>query len=143
MPAANPRLSVVLSPSAAAVVDELAVVTKQSKSAVVASLVDLAVPVFERVVVALRAAQQVEEGAKGEIAEGLDRAQRRLEVQLGLAMDDMEQGFRPLLQEAEKVERRRAAGKRSAAASGRPTPVPVTRGSGPPAKGAKGRKRRA
>lgn len=139
MPTQNPRLSITLTPACAAVLKELSVLAGNSQSAIVGELLETSLPVFERVVSALRAASTIQKSAKTEIAAGLDRAQAKLEGQLGLLMDDMDDGLRPLLAEAERVSRRGAGAtgsKRSvpvAVARKRlTTPVPLTGGSGHP-----------
>lgn len=140
MPTKNPRISVTLTPELAAILERLSGLTGNSKSAMVAELLETAVPVFHRMSEVLEAAETLKGhalSAKDQIIEGLDRAQGRIEEQLGLSLEQLDDGFRPLLEAAEKVSRRgaRAGGSRSAggAASGpkgRSTPVPVTRGSG-------------
>lgn len=142
MPTSNPRVSVTLTPAVAAVLKEMCSLTGESQSATVAGLLEMSIPVFERVVVALRAAASIKGTATSEIAAGLERAQDKLEQQLGLQLDEMDQVIRPLLERAEEVSRRRpgqapGGGKRSAqpgAPKGRKavvTPVPLTGGSGP------------
>jgi hypothetical protein len=134
MPTLNPRITITLTPAVATVLRELSKLAGNSQSAIVGELLETSLPVFERVVAALRAADTIQSSAKAEIAAGLDRAQAKLEGQLGLLLEDMDDGIRPLLEHAEKVHRRGAtAGKRSAAVVPlrRSTPVPVTRGSGP------------
>jgi hypothetical protein len=81
--------------------------------------------------------------APDQMRESLEAAQTRLEEQLGLTFEHMDEGFRPLLDEAEKLQRRggrvgteRAVRARSKSPAAAPTtPVPVTRGSGTPPKG--------
>lgn len=126
MPTKNPRLSVTLTPALSAVLDRLSELTKTSKSAIVAELLESSAPVLERMTEALAAAVAIRDDAMSattEISDALDRAQSRLETQLGLAMDDITTAVRPVLDEAEKITRR--------ASRGPSTPVPVTRGSGP------------
>lgn len=149
MPAKNPRLSVTLTPEAAAVIARIAHLRHVSSSSVVGEIVELITPIFERVAQALEAAAALAgeaDSATRDIVAGLDRAQSRLEAQLGLALGDMEAGYLPLLQQAEKVHRRSARARRRAGdAAGAPTaaapartgstPVPVTRGSGHPKRG--------
>ena len=131
----NPRISITLTPAVSAVLRELSKLAGNSQSAIVGELLESALPVFERVVLALRAASTVKDSAKTEIAAGLDRAQAKLEDQMGLLLGEMDDGLKPLLQAAEKIDRRGAgAGKRSAAPalSRSVDPRPVTRGSGIP-----------
>ena len=137
MPTNNPRITVTLTPETAAVLKAMSEATEKSQSAIVGELLESTRPVFERVTHAIRAARLIEESARGEVAASLDRAQNRLEGQLRLQMADMDEAYRPLLEEAEAVKRRGVGGgvrTRSARATtpapGRSTPVPVTRGSG-------------
>lgn len=149
MPTLNPRISITLTPATAAVLRELAALGGQSQSSIVGELLETSLPVFERVVAAMRAASTIQASAKAEIASGLERAQVKLEDQMGLMLGDMDATMRPLLEAAEKVTRRGAGGgaggralARTAAPAKAPnrltTPVPLTGGSGHP-KRAKGR----
>lgn len=126
----NPRITITLTPAVAAVLRELSQLAGNSQSAIVGELLETSRPVFERVVSALRAASTIQESAKSEIAAGLERAQAKIEDQLGLLLGEVDDGIRPLLQEAEKINRR--------GAGAQITPVPVTRGSGQPHGGPKG-----
>lgn len=113
MPTKNPRLSVTLNLETAAILDRLSVLTGNSKSAMVADLLQSSVPVFERMATVLEAAHTLKaEGmqAPESIKQGLDQAQSKLEKQLGLALETMDSGTRSLLQEAEKVGRRAVRG---------------------------------
>lgn len=150
MPAKNPRISVTVTPETSAILSRMASLQGGSVSSVVGELLEFVLPIFERIGHALEAAEQIKHQAtesRSEIVEGLERAQQRLEAQLGLALDDLDQGFKPLLHLAEGVNRRKAktqperppTGRRAAVASparsprkSASTPVPVTRGSGTP-----------
>lgn len=80
-------------------------------------------------------------GGMAEIGAGLARAQARMETQLGLCLDDLDEGVRPILEQAEKVARRGARGMGGARPRGSrsvTTPVPVTRGLGPQKRGTQG-----
>lgn len=128
MPATNPRLTITVRPALAAVLRRLSALTGNSQSALVGELLSESLPVFERMVEVLSAAEKLrEEGMKApeEVARSLDRAQARIEQQFGLVLDDMDAGVRPLLDAAEKVGRRR----------GRPG-RPPRRGGGPGASAA-------
>lgn len=146
MPTLNPRITITLTPAVAAVLRELSSLAGNSQSAIVGELLETSLPVFERVVAALRAASQIQASAKVEIAAGLDRAQQKLETQMGLMLSEMDETTRPLLEEAERVTRRGSggagAGMRAArtatapkASSGLTTPVSLTGGSGHPKTG--------
>lgn len=113
MPTQNPRLSVTLTPELGALLDRLSALTGNSKSALVADLLGEAGPIFERMITVLEAAETLKAQATGGIAEigaGLARAQSRMEAQLGLCLDDLDEGVRPILEAAEKVTRRGARG---------------------------------
>lgn len=142
MPTLNPRITVTLTPACSAVLKELSQLAGNSQSAIVGELLETSLPVFERVVKALRAASSIQASAKAEIASGLDRAQAKLEDQMGLMLGEMDENL-VLLERAEKVARRgaggaAAVGKRSAAVAAPQapkrltTPVPLTGGSGHP-----------
>lgn len=143
MPTLNPRLTITLTPAVVAVLRELAELGGQSQSSIVGELLETTLPVFERVVFAMRAASTIQASANAEIASGLERAQAKLEDQLGLMLDDVDETLRPLLKEAGKVTRRGAgvgAAGRALARTDAPkkaperltTPVPLTGGSGHP-----------
>lgn len=146
MPTLNPRITVTLTPACAAVLRELSGLAGNSQSAIVGELLETSLPIFERVVTALRAASLIEASAKQEIAAGLDRAQARLEEQAGLLLGEIDVTMRPLLDAAEKVSRRSGAGgvEREARLArtrstppaprrkGLVTPVSLTGGSGHP-----------
>ena len=141
----NPRITVTLTPACAAVLRELSGLARNSQSAIVGELLETSLPIFERVVSALRAASSIEASAKREIAAGLDRAQVRLEEQAGLLLSEMDVNMRPLLDAAEKVSRRSGAGgvdrevrgvriratKSAVVSASLVTPVSLTGGSGP------------
>lgn len=142
MATTNPRITVTLAPEVHAVLRRVAQLAGNSQSAIVGDLLLSSLPVFDRMVKALEAAESLkQEGMKAPqaIKDSLERAQARLEAQLDLSLGDMDQGLRPLLQAAEKVSRRAAGGRASRSEAGaavgrkgRSTPVPVTRGSGTP-----------
>lgn len=142
MATTNPRITVTLRPEVHAVLRRLADLAETSQSAIVGELLASSLPVFERMAEALDTANRLKaEGMRAPeaIRDSLQRAQQRLEGQLDLALGHLDEGLRPLLQDAERVDRRAAGdggrGSRTAAADGRraaSTPVPVTRGSGTP-----------
>ena len=142
MPTTNPRITITLTPAVASVLRELSKLAKNSQSAIVGELLETSLPVFERVVAALQAAATIQASAKTEISSGLERAQAKLESQMGLLLGEMDEAARPLLEAAEKVTRR-GAGEARVARTPAPrkalrTPVPLTGGSGHQ-KGAKNR----
>lgn len=148
MPTLNPRITITLQPSVHATLRRLSELTGNSQSAMVGELLEQSLPIFERMVKVLEAAHRLREqglGAPSEIGVGLEHAQRRLERQLGLELDEFTDLTAPLLAEVEKVERRagRAAGTgaaspaaRSERRGARGTP-PSNRGVRSPRKGGK------
>lgn len=141
----NPRLSVTLQPGVIAVLQRLSAVTEKSQSSLVGELLEQSVPVFERMVSVLEAAKQSQEHLHAPLVESLARAQAKLESQLGLALDTMDEGFQPILDAEKGISRRSpracsvgAASVRREGSEGGSTPVPVTRGSGRVRKAQKG-----
>lgn len=142
MATTNPRITITLTPELHAVLRRLSSLTSNSQSAIVAELLTSSLPVFGRMCSVLEAASKLKEqglNAPQAVRDSLERAQEKLEQQLNLALETMEEGGRPLLEQAEKVGRRSggAGGARSAGGAAAPnrrpsTPVPVTRGSGTP-----------
>lgn len=109
MPAKNPRLTITLKPSLGAQLRRLSELTGNSQSGLISELLDGSGPVFDRMIAVLEAAHQVQGELRGSIVSELDAAQDKLETQLGLALDTLDDGFRPVLEAAEVV-RRRSAG---------------------------------
>jgi polyhydroxyalkanoate synthesis regulator protein len=145
----NPRITVTLQPSVHAVLRQLALLADTSQSALVGELLEQSMPDFERMVKVLEAAKAAKSTLHAEMVSGLELAQAKLERQMGLALETMDEGFRPLLSAAESVQRRavRAGDARAARAPARasrrpPTPMsnrgvtPSTRKTGKKAKGA-------
>lgn len=145
MPAVNPRITITLQPAVHAALRKLSVLTGNSQSSMVAELLEQSLPVFERMARVIESAQVAQDAVRTEIASSLERAQAKLEDQLHLSLEVMDEGFAPIIQAAEEVKRRKAGagGKRVALpprppSAGASTPVPVTRGLGQPGKGRKG-----
>lgn len=109
MTTTNPRITVTLQPQVYAVMKRLSVLTRNSQSALIGELLAESLPIFERMVEVLEAAEKLRSqgmAAGAEITGALETAQARLEAQMGLAFETMETGNRPLLDAAEKVQRR-------------------------------------
>lgn len=129
MPATNPRITITLQPAVHAVLRRLSELTGNSQSALVGDLLAESLPTFERMAQVLAAAEALRtQGMKvpEEVAKGLDHAQARIEQQLGLALDDLDTSFRPLVAEAESIVRRagRAASRRPPATGAAPVVTP-------------------
>ena len=129
MPTVNPRISVTLKPEVAAVLRRVCDLAEKSQSAFVGELLEQSMPVFERMARLLEAAHMAKEHLAKDMAGSLDRAQSRIEAQFGLALEHMDEGFRPILEAAEEVQRRKAGagGPRPAggAATDSPPPAPT------------------
>ena len=126
----NPRITITLEPQLHAILRRLSQLTNNSQSALIGDLLGESVPIFERMVEVLSAAEAMRAqgmAATDEMKNALHRAQGRIETQLGLVLDDMDHGNRPILEAAEKVQRRGAgAGKRSAAPAPRSGATPLS-----------------
>lgn len=127
MPTSNPRITITLTPSTHSLLRELSSLTGNSMSSTVGELLSGNEPVFERIVTVLRAAKTVQEEGKASMVEALNKAQARIETQLGLALEAMDDGARPILDKAEEVSRRgRKGAPRAGMVSARasvPTPI--------------------
>lgn len=146
MSTTKPRITVTLEPRAHEVLSRLSAAGGESMSQIVAGFVELAIPSLERVVVVLERAKAAPEEVRAGLSAALDRADRQLIPALTSALDQTDLFLADALQAsapqpaADASAPRPARGRRKAAA--RPsTPVPVTRGSGGPAKGGKGVRR--
>jgi len=105
----KPRITVTLTPEVHALLKRMSELTRGSQSSFVGDLLSQCSPVLSRMVEVLEAAEKMRGEAlrvPDEIKAGLDQAQSQLESQLGLVLDVVDNGFRPLLQAAEKVQRR-------------------------------------
>lgn len=138
----NPRISVTVKPSVDAVLGGLSSITGESKSSIIASLLEESMPIFERMLQVLSAANQAKLALKEKSAQNLADAEAALGEQLGLSMDIFDQAMLPILKEAERINRRKKATEagapvtRASGARERPVqrsrPPYVTRGSGIP-----------
>lgn len=115
MPTQNPRLTITLEPSTAAQLRRMSELTGNSQSRTVADLLAQSGPVFERLIAVLEAAHVARDQATEEHVLSLQRAQAKIEEQLGIVLDAMDDGSRPLLTEAEKIARRTRRRPRGAA----------------------------
>lgn len=123
MPTKNPRLTVTLQPGTSAQLAQLSRLTGDSQSAIIADILEKSAPVFERVIRVLAAAEEAKAELRGRMASDLYKAQDKIERQLGLALDGLDEYTGSLLDEVEAVRRRArrapADGKRSAASGAR------------------------
>ena len=130
MTTANPRLTITLEPSIAAQLRRMSELTGNSQSQMVSEILTQSSEVFERMIRVLEAAEVAKQAAREETASRLDRAQAKVEKQLGLLLGTMDDMSRPLIEDAEKVRRRArratAVGDglpRQRTARGAPTPM--------------------
>lgn len=100
MPTKNPRLSITVEPKLAAQLRRLAELTGNSQSALIGELLEGSTVVFARVIKVLEAAQEARGAVRGLIAEDLENVQGKLERQLGLALDIVDE--RDLLDRVER-----------------------------------------
>ena len=115
MPAKNPRLTITLQPSLSAQLRRLSELTGNSQSALISELLEGSGPTFDRLIQVLDAAQKAKDALKGGVSREMEEAQQRVEQQLGLVLDHSESVAATLLDEAEKVRRRRPRASGSAA----------------------------
>ena len=103
MPTTNPRLTITLKPSTAALLRRMSDLTGNSQSALIADLLETSEPVFERLVKVLQAAKDARSAFTEEMRSGLVEAQTRVEAQLGLVLETFDETAKPLLETAEAV----------------------------------------
>lgn len=118
MPAVNPRITITLKPQMHAALQRMSALAGNSMSSIVGELLEQSQPVFDRMVRLLEAAAKIKDSAQDErdrIAQSLEDAQQNLERQLGLSLEWMDERSAPILEAAEKLDRRagRAEGTRS------------------------------
>ena len=96
-----------LTPSLAAQLRRLSELTGNSQASLVSELLEGQELVFAKVIRALEAAQEVRGSMVQSLAEDLDRSQAVIESQLGLVLDEFDNGVSPLLAQAEAIKRRK------------------------------------
>jgi len=108
MPIKNPRLTITLEAHFAAQLRRLSELTGNSQSQIISELLEDSEGVFSKMIQVLEAAQVARQEIKGCITLDIQKAQERMERQLGLSIDDPADTVTlPLLAEVEKVARRR------------------------------------
>nr|CRY96559.1 hypothetical protein [uncultured prokaryote] len=110
MPTAKPRLSLTLEPVLAAQLSRLSQLTGNSQSKIITEILEGSTEVFARLIQMLEAAQAATAEVKGKVGRDLKAAQTRMERQLGLMLDDMNESSAPLLEPVETVKRRARKG---------------------------------
>ena len=113
MSTTKPRITITLEPVTALQLKRISELTGNSQSAMVSEVLEQAVPVFDRLIKVLEAAELAKQSA--ELAKqsvrvqsvgNLDAAQKRIERQMGLVLEDFDESTAPLLKELEQVTRR-------------------------------------
>nr|WP_238727780.1 ribbon-helix-helix domain-containing protein [Micrococcus luteus] len=107
MPAANPRVSVTLTPSMDAILKRLSDVSGQSKSSIIAEILEQSHPVFERMAAILETAKTATQEAKERMASNLEDAHAKLLEQAGIVGDLFEEQTADLVGELEQIGRRK------------------------------------
>ena len=108
MPAKNPRLTITLDPVISAHLRRLSELSGNSQSQLISELLEDSESVFARVIQVLEAARAARQQIKGSITLDIQKAQQRIENQLGLSIEDSPDVHTlPLLCDVEKVSRRR------------------------------------
>lgn len=113
MSTTKPRITITLEPVTALQLKRISELTGNSQSAMVSEVLQQAVPVFDRLIKVLEAAELAKQSAvaaqrsvKVQSIGNLEAAQRRIERQMGLVLDDFDESTAPLLAELEEVQRR-------------------------------------
>lgn len=138
MPTKNPRLSLTLDPSLAAILRRLSELTGNSQSKIIAEILQGSEHIFAKIVRVLEAAEKAKAEVRGRALANLEEAHGRVDAQLELVIDEFDSMTGTLLDEVEAVARRgrkepraRAESAASALPAGsagrRPTP-PSNRG---------------
>lgn len=128
MTTSKPRITVNLEPVTALQLKRISELTGNSQSSMISEVLEQASPVFERLIVVLEAAETAKARVREQSIERLSDAQARIEAQLGLVLDDFDRTTAPLLEQVEKVpRRRRASGAREGhAGATAPLPTPIS-----------------
>lgn len=126
----NPRISVMLKPDANAILTRLAAVTKQSKSSLIADLIqDTCLPMFERMTIVLEAAATATDEAKTAARQSFADAEQKLLGIIGITTDLFDAASLPILESRESAPTAdtgragRAAARAAGAGGGAPPPM--------------------
>lgn len=111
MPTTNPRLTVTFSPSMATVLDRLSELSGQSRSSIIAEIIEGTQPVMERMIQVLEAAQKAKASLRTELTRGFDDAEGELNKQLGITMDIFNDVSDSFIERSEAIGRRATTGR--------------------------------
>lgn len=106
MPTQNPRLTVTLKPSTYAQLQAVSRLTGGSLSSMIAEILEQSEPVFSRLIQVLTAAEKAKQDVRDRFGADLEKAQTKIEKQLGLSLGEFDRLSGELLHDAEKVRRR-------------------------------------
>ena len=106
----NPRLTITLEPTQAALLRDISSLTKQSQSSLIAELLRELTPVWGKMREVLLAAETVKQNLNETFVQDMNEAQARVEKQLGLCLDELDGLQAPLIDLAEKIGRRKGRG---------------------------------
>lgn len=129
MPTTNPRLTITLEPGAHALLKRLSALSGNSQASFVSELITSSLPVVERLIALMEAAKDVRSELSSGLVDELAAGQARMEAQLGLGLEDFDKATASLLDDAEKIKRRRGAGgvrKRASGAGAVPSSTPIS-----------------
>lgn len=126
MPAKNPRLTITLEPAVHARLRRLSELTGNSQSAMVSDLLTGSQPIFDRTIRLLEAAASAKEEMRGKLSSDLAQAQAKLEGQLGLVLETMDDYTGDLLQESAVKRRARRGAKAVPSPASRVAPTPIS-----------------
>lgn len=90
MPTNNPRLMLTLTPEQYELLSRLAKAQDRSRAAVVMELLETVIPVLERVVVAVEAAQQVQDRARDGLRSSVEAAEAAMLPHVAAAMGQLD-----------------------------------------------------
>jgi hypothetical protein len=131
MPAKNPRITITLEPAFHATLQRLSSLTGDSQSKLVTGMLEGSQETLQRLIKVLEAADLAKGSIKGNVAQEIKQTQSRMELQLGLMLDDFDQSTQPLLVEVEAIKRRARKPKRVLARDGRVSASAAVEGSTP------------
>ena len=102
----NPRLTITLKPSLAAQLREMARLTGNSQSSLIAQLLEGSQVVFDRLIKVMQAAEAAKQSLKGRFTGEVASAQAKIEAQMGLSLEALDDLTQPILDGFEDIKRR-------------------------------------
>ena len=103
----NPRLTLTLTPTIAGQLKRISQLTGNSQASLVSELLEAQEFVFSRVIQTLEAAQFVRNDMKTSFSRDLAKSQQAIEKELGIALEQLDDASLPIIEQAEKIKRRR------------------------------------